>query len=124
MFLKKQTAGFLFGATAICAAILFFIFSSYLSAAFMELPKEKEAGFSSSIRLTDDASLYSSPVTVPTPAVFAKKGHSSRSSVVSKFIQLVPQVLWVSHPVFCNSRKPLLKVPPIRLHLALRVMRI
>jgi hypothetical protein len=125
MIFKQQRIGvFLLKATSLCAAILFIIFSSYLGTNSIELSKEKKAGFSSSARLADDLLLSNSPVTVPLPAVFAKKGNSVRTSFTSKFIHLIPQMLFVGQSVFSLAGKAVLVSQPLRLHLALRVLRI
>jgi IS1 family transposase len=124
LFNGRQTNSFIFSAVATCAAVLFIVFASYRSTASIEFLSEKKAGFSSSLRVTDDFSLYSAPVNVPSPAVFAKKGHSSRISIVAKFIQAIPQTLWIRYASLSLTKVVAQHFQPLRLHLALRVLRI
>lgn len=125
MNLKKQEAGnFLLSAVSVCAIFFFVLFSSYRTTASIEFPAEKKAGFSTSIRLNEDFSLSSAPVNIPSPVIFAKKGHSSRISITPKFINVDPQSLWMHYAELSQTSVIVPRFQPLRLHIALRVLRI
>jgi hypothetical protein len=125
MFFKQQKiGGFLLGTMSVCAALLLIVFSSYRDATSSVLSQEKKEGFSSLARSADFVPMSSTPVTVPSPAVFSKKGHSARASFTSKYIHLLPQVVFVGRFVSNQVGKIVQNVQPLRLHLALRVLRI
>jgi hypothetical protein len=124
MFLNQQKSRFTLNALSVCAAALFIIFSSYRSFASVAISVERQAGIYSLVKLTDDVTLSNSPVTVPSPAVTANKGNSSRVSFASKFILQVPHLLVGDHSSFFQTLNSVLNARPVRLHLVLRVMRI
>jgi hypothetical protein len=124
IFKQQKIGGFLLTAISVCAAILLIIFSSYPNTLSSDLSQEKKEGFSCVAGSMDFVPMSSTPVTVPSPAVFSKKGHSARPSFTSKFIHLLPQVIFVGRFVSNQAGKIVQNVQPLRLHLALRVLRI
>ena len=125
MKLKKEEAGnFLLSAVSVCTIFFVVLFSSYRTTASIEFPSEKKAGFSTSIRFNETLSLCSAPVNVPSPAIFAKKGHSSRISIVSKFIHVDEQAVYTRYADLLQTSVIVPRFQPLRLHIALRVLRI
>ena len=122
MVLKKQ-GDFLFSAASICIVLLITLFSfSKTSAA--EFSVEKKEGFSSYASLAKGVSLTNAPISAPSAVVFAKKGHSSRISIVSKFIQAALQTICVRYADLSGTNAAVQHFQPLRLHLALRILRI
>ena len=124
MLLKQRINNFFLDAITSCVAILLIVFLSYTGTASVGLSHGQQSGFTSLNNFTDDVTLSNSPVTIPSPAVISKKGFSSGGSLTSKGFPLAPQTLPVAHATFSIIRKTVLSIQPLRLHLALRVLRI